>query len=68
MAVLGHNHVSDNSETHFLAQIAEGLDELEFKTVGVKDASAPINVGGQVVKMVVTVIVRPSRCHAPSLS
>jgi hypothetical protein len=48
--MLRHQHVADDSEAQLRAQIAERLDELTFKAV--KDAGAPIDVRGEVVKVV----------------
>ena len=67
MAVLGHQHIGENFETQFRAEIVEGLDEFAPEAVGVKNARPPINVFGQVV--VVTLPVEaPQTRHRRSLA
>ena len=47
--MLGHQHMREDFETQFRAEVVEGLDEFALEAVGVKNAGPPINAFGQVV-------------------
>ena len=64
--MLGHQHIGENFETQFRAEVVEGLDEFALEAVGVKNARPPINVFGQVVVVTLPLEVPQSR-HRRSL-
>lgn len=57
MAMLRYQHVAKDSETQLGTKIAERLGELQFEPVRVEGAAAAINIRGQEVSMIQTVIV-----------
>jgi len=66
VAVLGHQHIGENFETQFRAEVVEGLDEFALEAVGVKNAGPPTNVFGQLVVLTLSVEVPKTR-HRRSL-
>ena len=67
MAVLGHQHIREDFETQFRAEVVEGLDEFALEAVGVKNARPPINVFGQLVVVTLPIEVPQTR-HRRSLA
>lgn len=58
-----HQDVPHDSESKFNAQVGEYLDKVVLESVRVKQAGAPISAGGEIVKMVESIIVS-LRSHA----
>ena len=64
VTMLRHQDVTDDSEAQLLAQVSEGLDEFPLEGVGVKNASAPVRVDSEIMKVFEAVIVRAAGRHA----
>ena len=54
-------HVADDPEAQLRPQVIEGLGEFELEPVGVKYASAAIDVRSQIVQMIQAVVMPLSR-------
>ena len=55
VTVLRHQHVTDYLEAQLRTQIIQGPDKFEIKAVGIKNPRPPIDVGCEVMKMILSV-------------
>ena len=56
MKMFRHQDVANDSETQLRPQVGERGDEMAFEAFGVENAGAAIGAGGQIVKVILSVI------------